>query len=76
MKFLLCLLFSHDLEPIETLSPTTTKMFCHRCEKHFGWRVADGEESLFLWTDGMEHSLCLRKTSLRDSRALACKGAR
>lgn len=68
MKLLLCFLFSHDLEPIETLSRTTTKMFCHRCKKHYGMRREGESDDLFLWTEGMEESLRIRKRNLRAAR--------
>lgn len=73
MKYLICLLFSHDLEPVESLTPYSTKMLCRRCQNLYAQRIADERETLCLWTDGMETSLRLRR---QVERMLACKGVR
>jgi Prophage protein (DUF1660) len=72
MKYLLCLLSGHDLEPLETLSRYTQKMECRRCKREYAQTITPDEYRLKRWTPGMEESLTIRRRSL-----LAwCKGAR
>lgn len=76
MKSLLCLILAHDLEPVETLSPYTTKMFCRRCENYFALRIEGEVELVVRWTEGMETSLQIRHRVEQQLNFMACKGAR
>jgi hypothetical protein len=59
VKRLLCTLFGHKYYFIKRYTPTTRKIGCERCGRHFG--MNDDVRCVVPWDDELEEAMALIK---------------